>query len=442
MILIDEADLSAAWIATLDAVLAAGGTAINVVTSWPAHAEVPQVRQVLDNFVRTRPERPNASPRWLTDTVANTIFPDELYDPELGEQALEQFSEWYLEQLDLVRLASPGGEYCQRLVAWDGPDGEPINQLATVADKLARYADPDRHFPYSSDYELAIEDPALDLRTQMPGRNGSPYGFPCLSHISLTVERGLVHLTALYRNQHLIHKAYGNYLGLSRLLRALCHHAGLDAGTVTVIATHADAETTVTGQGKRALHQLLADVRTAHAVDRTEEPKIAEGLEHATRTLAETLTAPATHAIGVDAVHVADLAADLDSDEAVLGFVAEELADTAGDHDRLAARFAAKEATLKALGTGIRGIGLEDVVVETAADGSPSIRLSPAAQQIAEARGLSGFACSLTHEEGFAIAIVIADRQLPPDATRSANDDHQENRPGALRTAATGSTAP
>ncbi len=442
MIVIDEADLSAAWIAALDEVLAAGGSAVNVITSWPALAEVPQVRQVVDDFVVARPVSKKAWRRWSTYTVANTIFPEDLYHPELGDQALGQFSEWYLEQRDLVRAVSREGEYCERLVAWEGPDGQAVNQLADVARKLARYADPSSRSRLSSNYELAIEHPLLDLRTQMPGRNGGPIGFPCLSHISLTVDDGVVHMTALYRNQHLIRKAYGNYLGLSRLLRALCHHAGLQTGTVTVVATHADAELyTAPGFGKGDISELIRAARTAHSASQAGGAAAAERLERASGRLMQALTAPHVHAVGVDAVYVADFAEDLD-DETVFGFAAEELAECAGDHDRLAARFAAKEATLKALGTGIRGVGLDDVVVETAADGNPSIRLSPAALKIAEARGLSGFTCSLTHEEGFAIAVVIANHHLPPDATRSANDDHQEGRAGTLRTAATGSTPP
>ena len=231
-----------------------------------------------------------------------------------------------------------------------------MNQLAAVAAKLKKYADPTSGYRCSSDYELAVEHPALDLRTQMPGRNGGAIGFPCLSHISLTVERGVVHLTSLYRNQHLIRKAYGNYVGLAALGRALCHHAGLELGTITIIATHADAEIgSSVGFGHGELTKLLRDVHAAladHDDHAGGNPTAA--LADATRRLIADLTRDTPVAVGVDAVDIKDFAADLDDDNDTLQelFADTELTECDGDMDRLAARFAAKEATLKALGTG------------------------------------------------------------------------------------------
>lgn len=252
--------MSHAWLAALEATLAAGGKAVNVVSSWPGIEEEEKTRIVLDDFIGSRPASAGKKkdwPRWPVETVANTIFPIELYDGTLDDPFAE-FSELYLEGRTISKLVSPDGEYCERLVEWMGPDGEPINQLAVVAKKLRRY----RKNHFSSVYEVAIEDPHLDLRTQMPGRNGDPYGFPCLSHMSLTVVDDTLHLTAMYRNQHLVRKAYGNYLGLSRLAWALADHADLGLGEIAVVATHADTELgSAKGLGKRAIEQLVADVK-------------------------------------------------------------------------------------------------------------------------------------------------------------------------------------
>ena len=419
MIAVEEPSLSEAWVATLTAVLRSGGAAVNVVTSWRADQERVEVRDVLDRFVSSRPYGSTSWPRWPVETVANTIFATELYEESLGSDALADFSDLYLEGYEVSQAASPGGEYCHRLVAWDGPDGEPINQLLDVGEKLRRYANPDdRSYRYSSDYELALEDPILDLRTQMPGRNGDPYGFPCLSHISLTVDHGVVHLTALYRNQHLIKKAYGNYLGLSRLGRALCHHSGLELGTVTVVATHADAEVnSAKGFGKAALDQLLSDVRDALDIQQQDADATvsADCLEAATRRAMSETCGDHSHVIGVDAVDVAEFSSDFRGEADVLEtvFAPDEIAECAGDNERLAARFAAKEATLKALGTGIRGLDMLDIVVETAPNGKPSLVLSDAAREHAAGHGIGELACSLTHEEGFAIAAVVANQERP-----------------------------
>lgn len=424
MIWINRRTLSEAWIDTFGAVLDSGGSAVNAVTCWHADDEIPAVRNVVDDFITSRPESSQPWPRWPVETVANTIFAAELYEEELGVSALEEFSDLYLEGFEIARRASPSGEYCHRMVAWPGPDGAPFNQLVEVASKLRRYADPDHSYRYSSDYEVAVEDPVLDLRTQLPGSNRDPYGFPCLSHISLTVQDGTVHLTALYRNQHLVKKAYGNYLGLARLGRALCHHSGLEFGTVTVVATHADAEVHVAkGFGltelRKLQHHAVAALPTGSPCRRT---RTASQLAAATASAAGRTIDPAATAVGVDAVSVADFEADVHGDCFVLKtiFAESELADSDDDYERLAARFAAKEAVLKAIGTGIRGLDMLDVVIHTADDGQPTPQLSETAAEFAANSGLCDFECSFTHEEGFAIAIATARKTTGRDARLDA----------------------
>jgi hypothetical protein len=151
VIVVERPDLSSAWAATLEAVIDAGGSAVNVITSWPGTGEVAAVRDLLDTFIGSRPTGSKQWPRWPVTTVANTIFADELYDEELGDGALEEFVELYLEGREFGRSVSPTGEYCERLVAWDGPDGTPVNQLAAVAAKLKKYADPTSRYWSSSD---------------------------------------------------------------------------------------------------------------------------------------------------------------------------------------------------------------------------------------------------------------------------------------------------
>ena len=424
MISINRPTLSEAWIDTFGAVLDIGGSAVNAITSWHADDEILAARNVLDDFITSRPKSSTPWPRWPINTVANTIFAAELYEEELGIEALEVFSDLYLEGFEVAKLASPGGEYCHRMVAWPSHDGEPINQLVDVATKLRRYADPDHSYRYSSDYEIALEDPVLDLRTLLPGRNRGPYGFPCLSHISLTVQDGTVHLTALYRNQHLVKKAYGNYVGLARLGRALCHHAGLKLGTVTVVATHADAEIGIAkGFGEAELRRLQRRATAVLPVDSPCRRKVkAVRLAAATDAAVGMTIDPKATAVGVDAVSVAEFEADMRGDRCVLEtiFAESELADCDGDSERLAARFAAKEAALKAIGTGVRGLDMLDVVIHMSDDGQPTLQLSEAAADRAARSGHCNFECSLTHEEGFAIAVVTADKSAGRDTRRDA----------------------
>jgi holo-[acyl-carrier protein] synthase len=75
---------------------------------------------------------------------------------------------------------------------------------------------------------------------------------------------------------------------------------------------------------------------------------------------------------------------------------------------RIAARFAAKEATSKALGTGWRGIGWKEIEVVRRPSGEPTLILRGRAAGVAQNLGLTRFEVSLSHEHEFAVAFVLA----------------------------------
>lgn len=78
--------------------------------------------------------------------------------------------------------------------------------------------------------------------------------------------------------------------------------------------------------------------------------------------------------------------------------------------ERLAARWAAKEAVMKALGTGwAKGVAFTHIEV-ISTDGPPRLRLSYLAAEIAGARLVEHWHLSLSHSDGMAIAMVIAER--------------------------------
>jgi len=76
----------------------------------------------------------------------------------------------------------------------------------------------------------------------------------------------------------------------------------------------------------------------------------------------------------------------------------------------LAARFAAKEAFGKALGTGLSGITLKDIMVVNNESGKPEIKLFNTAQNKFEKTGANKAHISLTHERDSAIAMVILEK--------------------------------
>ena len=76
--------------------------------------------------------------------------------------------------------------------------------------------------------------------------------------------------------------------------------------------------------------------------------------------------------------------------------------------ESLAARWAAKEAVVKALGTGFGPVGFRDIELLREGTGQPELRLNGKARALAEARGLFSWAVSVSHDGGYAIALVVA----------------------------------
>jgi holo-[acyl-carrier protein] synthase len=76
--------------------------------------------------------------------------------------------------------------------------------------------------------------------------------------------------------------------------------------------------------------------------------------------------------------------------------------------ERYAARFAAKEAAMKALGTGwSRGVRWRDIEVAREPSGKPTLRLEGVARQIAQRMGVNNISLSITHSGNLALAQVI-----------------------------------
>jgi holo-[acyl-carrier protein] synthase len=85
-----------------------------------------------------------------------------------------------------------------------------------------------------------------------------------------------------------------------------------------------------------------------------------------------------------------------------------ELSDVGDKPASLAARFAAKEAVAKSLGTGIGPIGWQEIEIIRADTGQPILHLAGAAAQLASQRGLSNWSISLSHTRTYAVAVASA----------------------------------
>lgn len=114
---------------------------------------------------------------------------------------------------------------------------------------------------------------------------------------------------------------------------------------------------------------------------------------------------------GVDLIEVGRIARAIDRfGERFLNrvFTPQERATLGDSPPRLAARFAAKEAVAKALGTGIGAFAWRDIEIGRDERGAPFVTLHGGAAARAAALGLRRFALSLSHTHEHAVAFVVA----------------------------------
>jgi holo-[acyl-carrier protein] synthase len=79
-----------------------------------------------------------------------------------------------------------------------------------------------------------------------------------------------------------------------------------------------------------------------------------------------------------------------------------------GRASALAVRFAGKEAVMKALGTGVRGVSWREIEILAKPTGEPTVRLYGRAKIRAGVIGLGDLAITLSHSREYAVAVVVA----------------------------------
>lgn len=77
--------------------------------------------------------------------------------------------------------------------------------------------------------------------------------------------------------------------------------------------------------------------------------------------------------------------------------------------ERLAGRFAAKEAVMKALGTGQQGIGWQEIEITIDPRGKPGVRLTGRAAAVADRLGIRAWSVAISHTRLLAIAQALAE---------------------------------
>ncbi|NNN09901.1 MAG: holo-ACP synthase [Acidimicrobiaceae bacterium] len=123
----------------------------------------------------------------------------------------------------------------------------------------------------------------------------------------------------------------------------------------------------------------------------------------------------ATVAVGVDVVDVVRFTLALQRRPRMIDrlFTQREREDTAERPERLAARFAAKEAVLKTLGSGLGDASFQSIEVQRQKSGAPMIVLHDEAVGLARSRGITELHVSLSHTAATATAFVIGTSDVP-----------------------------
>jgi holo-[acyl-carrier protein] synthase len=118
------------------------------------------------------------------------------------------------------------------------------------------------------------------------------------------------------------------------------------------------------------------------------------------------------HSVGVDIIEIARIRAAIErwGDRFLKRIYTEsELKLCHRQPSHLAGRFAGKEAVMKALGTGVRGIKWREIEILAERSGKPLVQLYGKAQDKADSLGFGRLAISLSDSREYAVAFVVAE---------------------------------
>ena len=158
-----------------------------------------KIRQKIDNAL-------NRNDFQTINTVANTIFPVNLWNPKLGRVKLFKRYERILPKLKKCEH-NKNGIYFERMTNFKNG----FNQLDKIIDIYKS------GITRRSAHQVAIWDPLRDLKKV-------PYNkFPCLQHVVFQCVQKKLIVIGFYAIQYLVERAYGNFLGLCNLGKFMAH---------------------------------------------------------------------------------------------------------------------------------------------------------------------------------------------------------------------------
>jgi len=190
-----------------------------------------KVKTELDDLLRK-------SKKQTIGTVINTIFPATLYSKHGRAGMFKAYKEEVYPKLK-KHPDTKWGTYFMRMTDRPGPDGEGVNLLDYLIEKLKKEVKTPG--PKTAVYEMNL----VDVAAEIPIYNGSEdkhyhMGGPCLSHLSFKIDDdGRLLLTVMYRLHYYVQRTLGNLFGLALLQDFVAREAGIKAGSLVCISTKA-----------------------------------------------------------------------------------------------------------------------------------------------------------------------------------------------------------
>lgn len=160
--------------------------------------------------------------------VSYTIFPEGVWR---SSASAEDLYDRYMNRFypRVHRRAHRWGTYFARMVAWRYRKNKPVNQLQEIIRSINESQD-----VHKAAYSIVIPRPGGETR--------APLGAPCLSLVTLQLERSpspTASLLAVYRSHDFLGRAYGNYWGLCQLLGFIADQTGYSVGRLTCLSSRA-----------------------------------------------------------------------------------------------------------------------------------------------------------------------------------------------------------
>ena len=226
--LIEAGSVSEAWLNAITLLHGTSGRkAVHLVARlYRPTDEIPEIRAEADQLIEHSTTKPEP---WPIDSTRNTIFPAAWARRNPEPENLAAYYRDRYPQLRKVK-GNERGTYFGRIVAYPRADQTFGDQLTDTVRKIRQEL---KSRPKSSRYEINIYSEAKDTQ---------PMSFPCLAHVSVHLHLHQLHMQAVYRNEYLIGRAYGNFLGLGQLQAYMATATGLEVGELLMTINHAELD--------------------------------------------------------------------------------------------------------------------------------------------------------------------------------------------------------